>query len=546
MSSRVLWLRTASVCILLLLAGCPAPNETQQRSNSKKPNSGSASQASDATPAVEATKDLAVVDQAAAPQNTTTGAAHDKGAEGKPVDPVAANGPIFDKWPRPKLAIVLTGEQDGYIEPCGCQGRENQLGGIARRQSFFAQLAKDGWPTLAVDVGGLVNRFGRQEEIKYQIAADAITAMGYQAVGFGPKDLRLPAEALVAVTSGDDRPFVSANVNLFDLTQPFRVVEAGGKKIGITSVLGDKYQAEINNDQLTLSPAQAGLEKVLPQLKAAGCDLLILLAHATPSESEELARRFPDFNIVVTAGGAEEPPHLLKRLDDGKTIFVEVGHKGKYAIVLGLYDDAKEPWRYQRVPLDARFPDSPEMQKMMVAYQGQLEELGFSGLGLRPKTHPRTAAAIPASGEFVGSAKCGECHKTAYGIWSKTKHAQATQSLATATPPRLFDPECLSCHVTGWSPQEFMPFATGFVSLSETPQLAGNGCENCHGPGGAHVAAEAGKDLVLRDQMRQAQRLTKATVELNLCVKCHDGDNDPHFAGHFDKFWPKIEHKGLK
>ncbi len=277
----------------------------------------------------------------------------------KPVDPVTANGKIFEGWPVPKLAIVLTGEQDGYIEPCGCQGRENQLGGIARRFSFLRNLEKKGWPTVAVDLGGLVNRFGRQAEIKYQITADAMNAMGYKAVGFGPKDLRLPAEALVAVTSGEGNPFVSANVNLFDLTQPLRVLEVGGKKIGITSVLGDKYQAEINNDQLTLSSAQTALENVLPKLKAQNCDLLILLAHATPAESEGLAKRFPDFDIVATAGGAEEPPHLIKRIDGQKTVFVEVGHKGKYAIALGLYDDAKEPWRYQRVPLDARFPDAP-------------------------------------------------------------------------------------------------------------------------------------------------------------------------------------------
>ena len=188
------------------------------------------------------------------------------------------------------------------------------------------------------------------------------------------------------------------------------------------------------------------------------------------------------------------------------------------------------------------------MQQLMVAYQGQLEQLGFEGLGLRPKTHPRATKPGDAAGQFVGSAKCGECHKTALAIWSKSKHAQATASLATVAPPRLYDPECLSCHVTGWSPQEFLPYSSGFASTSETPLLEGNGCENCHGPGAAHVAAEAGKDLVVRSQSCAAMRLTKATVELNLCIKCHDGDNDPHFEHDrlFESYWQKIEHKGMK
>ena len=310
-------LPSLTVVCLVLLAGCPGPRE--QKSDRPRATS-------------EKTKEAA------------------SGAGKKPVDPIVANGKIFENWPRPKLALVFTGEQNGYIEPCGCQGRENQLGGLARRHSFFRKLEADHWPMVAVDVGGLTDRFGRQAEIKYQITADAMTTMGYDAIGFGPKDLRLPAEALLAVTSGETCPFVSANVNLFDLTQPFRVVEAGGKKVGITSILGEKYQAEINNDQLTLSSAQTALENVLPKLRAAQCDLLILLAHATPEESQELARRFPDFDIVVTAGGAEEPPHELTKVEGQKTLFVEVGHKGKYAIVLGQYDDPQEPWRYPARP----------------------------------------------------------------------------------------------------------------------------------------------------------------------------------------------------
>jgi hypothetical protein len=31
------------------------------------------------------------------------------------------------------------------------------------------------------------------------------------------------------------------------------------------------------------------------------------------------------------------------------------------------------------------------------------------------------------------------------------------------------------------------------------------------------------------------------------CRECHDLDNDPDFnkEGAFDKYWPKVEHKGL-
>src|SRR5262249_50852623 len=191
----------------------------------------------------------------------------------------------------------------------------------------------------------------------------------------------------------------------------YRIVEAGGRKIGITAVLGDKLHSEVNNDQLTLTSAETALETVVPKLKAEGCDLLVLLSYGSPEESSALARRFPEFNVVVTSSPAEEPPHDLRTIEGQKTVLVAVGHKGKYALALGLYDDPREPWRYQRVPLDGRFPDAPDMQKLMVAYQGQLEELGLEGLGLRPKIHPRAIKPGDVTGQFVGSAKCGECHK---------------------------------------------------------------------------------------------------------------------------------------
>ena len=128
------------------------------------------------------------------------------------------------------------------------------------------------------------------------------------------------------------------------------------------------------------------------------------------------------------------------------------------------------------------------MKQLMTDYQNQLKLLGWDGLGLKPVTFP--GSKKQDSAPFATSASCKECHPTAWGIWSKTKHAHATETLAKLDPPRQFDPECISCHSTGWNPNGFFPYLGGFDSLEATPQLAGNSCENCHGPAAAHVAAE--------------------------------------------------------
>jgi hypothetical protein len=476
---------------------------------------------------------------------------------GKPaaVDPVAKNGPIFQGWPKPKLALVITGLQQGYLEPCGCAGLDNQKGGLSRRHTLLLQLAHEGWPLVPLDVGGQVQRYGRQTVIKFGVALEALRTMGYQAVALGESDLRLPTDELLAATanfsdaSGQSR-FVAANVGLFDFEAdaiaPYRIVEKAGVRIGITAVLGQSQAKEVTSDEVKIVRPADALAQVVPKLKSQ-CQVLVLLAHASNEEAASLAKQFPDFDVVASAGGADEPPAQPIPVAGSKTLLVDVGHKGMYAIVLAMYGGSQRPWRYQRVPLDSRFGDSPQMKQIMAAYQDQLQQEGFSGLGLRSVAYPLAESAKDPLTQFAGAASCQECHPTAYGIWSKTPHAHATETLTRLDPPRQFDPECVSCHATGWNPQEYFPYESGFAGLDATPQLAGNGCENCHGPAAAHVTAErargAARNLVLRDQLRQRLRLTKATIE-STCEKCHDHDNSPNFD--FARYWPKVEHHGKK
>ncbi len=460
-----------------------------------------------------------------------------------PFDPIEANGKFFEDWPKPRLALVITGRQDGYLEPCGCAGLENMKGGLSRRHVFFKELADQGWPVAAVDVGGMVRRFGKQAEFQFAFSAEALKTMGYGAVGFGPADLRLSVGDTVAAVAGDDPTksiFISANVSLLGLTPKVRVIEAGGMKIGVTSVLGSEYTAQVNNNEVEIEPAAEALEKVLPEL--ADCDVRILLAQATEKESEELAKQFPQFSLVVTADVGDIPPAQPGKIDGTKSWLIDVGQKGMYAVVAGFYDDPDEPIRFQRVALDSRFGDSPKLKQLMANYQDQLQQLGWEGLGVRSAPAPTAKKGDGLAGKFVGGASCKQCHPSEYDVWAASKHAHATDTLVKLDPPRQFDAECISCHATGWNAQEFYPYTSGFESVDKTPHLAQNSCENCHGPGAAHVVAERGKDQAERDAARELLKLTWPEAKQTSCVKCHDHDNSPEFDQHADDYWGEIEH----
>ncbi len=491
-------------------------------------------------------------DEAAAQVSDT----YDAQSDGDTNDPVAKNGPIFVDWPQPQVALLFSGEMDGFLEPCGCAGLENQLGGLKRRQTLIRQLEDQGWPVVPLDMGGFVRRIGPQAEIKYRYALQSLIDLGYEAIGFGAPELKLGSDPLLYILANLDpekSPMVSANLSLFGEESPFskryRVVSAGGKRIGVTAILGRKHLAIVeNNPFITWVEPAAALRKVLPDLEAQQCDLLVLLAHADPNEASALAKQFPQFQLVATTGGAEEPPNHAREIEGSQAQLVEVGHKGMYAIVLGVYDDPQQPFRYQRVPLDHRFTDSPEMQAMLVKYQEELKNIGLEGLGITGVKNP--------AGEFVGSAVCADCHTEATAVFETTPHAHATDTLVHLEPQRHFDPECLSCHATGWSPQKYFPYTSGFLGLEKTPQLTGNGCENCHGPGGAHAAAEGGEEEVSEqelERLRSALRLRIVENEGNMegqvfgnvvkmCMECHDLDNSPDFD--FQEYWPQVEHHG--
>lgn len=476
----------------------------------------------------------------------TSGKGQERRLERPPFDPIAENGEFFVGWSKPELAIVITGRQDGYFEPCGCAGKERMKGGLSRRHTMIRQLREQGWPVVAVDAGGFIKGFGKQTEIKFQMILDALKQIDYDAVNLGKNDLRLPATLLLSlIATGDDQSsrFVSANTALFAFdadqwTARRIILNRGGVRVGITSVLGKDYYDEIHNNDIAFKDPEEALAEIVPELERQA-DWRILLAYAKEDEVLNLARRFPQFQVVVSSDGPAEPPGSPQFVPGTQTMLVHVGEKGMAAVVLGIFNDPRNPIAYQRVILDSRYPDSPEMKQVMVNYQSQLEALGLDGLEIRAVPHPRR----DVQGEFVGSQKCANCHEKSYDIWRKSGHAKAWETLVRLDPPRTFDPECISCHVTGWHPTRYFPYESGFLSQDRTPKLIDVGCESCHGPGGEHVAAEMGSDVARQQRAAQAMIVTKEeaeTSEAHSCRNCHDLDNSPDFD--FAKYWPLVEH----
>ncbi|MEM6472484.1 MAG: multiheme c-type cytochrome, partial [Planctomycetota bacterium] len=464
----------------------------------------------------------------------------------------AQGGPEdFESWPAPDTMLFITGNQHGYIEPCGCTGLDRQKGGLARRFTFLRQLRKKGLDVLPIDAGNQIRRIGRQAEIKFERTADALSEMKYEAVGFGPGDMRLGVGNLIQVSYADnpeDAMFLAANIVLLEpeLLPKHKIIRRGHWNVGMTNILDPKALEAPTGDDIVVGPPEEAAKEALASMNADGANFRVLTFFGKEDAAKKLMNKVDGYDLIIVAGGYGEPLYRPEVIDGSTARMIVTGNKGMYVGLIGLYSD--EPFRYARVELSHKFPDAPEMRRLMAEYQQQLEQLDLSGLGLSARPH--------LSGrKFVGSETCGKCHTEAYEIWETTAHVDATAHIVEPTEgrgdvPRHFDPECLSCHVTGWDPQGYFPYESGYLSLDLSSHLTGNGCENCHGPGAEHSAAEEEGSGVSEERKKSLRLAMQLPLEKarDKCMECHDLDNSPdfHVENAFeDEYWPMVEHYGV-
>jgi hypothetical protein len=451
----------------------------------------------------------------------------------------ADDSKLLSDWHDVAGAIIISGEMIGYLEPCGCT--EGQQGGLGRRYDLIERLRAQGWPVVLIDNGSFADppdaRGGPVESRgKFNVALRALTAMQYDAIALSADDLKQGIlESLSQYLNLGEKPkVVAANVapeqGLEAAVKPSVRTTAGPIKVGVTAVLDPESYNALNDPEkprLTVKDPQESLKAVLADLEK-DTDVQILMVQAAPKKAKQLAQAFPGFDLVVSTSDVVDPDGEPEMLNDGKTFLVQVGKKGKYVGMLGLFQDPKQKLRYKRITLDRRFKNAEPMQKLIgEEFQSELKALKVV------EDFPRHDYIGGAEGAtFIGAENCKGCHPTTYARWASTKHAQGFEALLKPERNREFDAECINCHTTGFG------YTSGFRSAELTPHLKGNQCENCHGPGSKHAAEP--------DQKEYRALLTQPVAnpdQNHFCYRCHDEDNDPHFD--FTKRYGEIIHKAM-
>lgn len=550
----------------------------------------------------------------------------DPPASAQPLGPAArpfevGGRPLFADWPKenPDLVIVVSAQTFGYLSPCGCS--RPQFGGLERRYNLIAGLKKKGWEVIGVDAGDLAPHPGKglteQAQLKYMYGMQALREMGYVAVGAGRTEFQNDLFALLAqytVNNADKRPIIlAANVAGVQrdaagkvtkttpreqhfaagknrpMVEDVEVVAGGKVSVGVVGVVAPSVAGEVaaKDPSFDFDKPAAAVSAALKKLAAdkAKPELKILLYQGSEGEAMQAAKDHPEFQLVVVGGEPTEGVAPLMPRVVGNTQVINVGHKGMNVGLVGVFKTANGlDLRYQLVPLGEEYltPEKPEelaanhpVLQLLEQYTSEVKRKNLLAKATDDKKRGQHVAQVQnakAELKYVGVQACAQCHANEVKKWGETKHSHAYEALekyAKRPGLRQYDPECVSCHTTGFA------YQTGFQNEKDSKHLMHNGCENCHGPGSGHAKAPNDKDLLkalapwkfgnkdnklpplkkleeiaaLPESERGKIQLDANTQRLKntlsaMCMQCHDGDNDPKFD--FWTYIPKIYHSGLK
>lgn len=494
--------------------------------------------------------------------------------------------------PLPKLRVLFTGSLDGYLEPCGCvAGRQ---GGVDRISAYVEAKRAEEIPSLFLDVGDMfVDEIqpdpflAEQLPLKVDALLEIWGQLGCDGKAVGDLDLSVGIERLAELGNKHGVPLLCSNLKDPESgSYPFertRIVEVGGLRVGLLSVLGARVrkadiqdariinvQAEVERQGYRLEASNPVIRDLSAELRSE-VDYVILLSHAGYDRNLAIAERFPDIDLIVGAhwdsGNAQ-----LKWV--GNTAVATCVTRGSRVDQIDLwYDDPKalgdpdqavqdwSAWLYYEVMAEVFARGRQMLDGREAVYGSDLwfEKMrantsnfgdaieGLTELGERPAGAVALAHAQMPMFEGLGRredslAVIDDYHDRLESFWSlePQDRIHPTQNYVGAEA-------CAKCHQTQYefwrgtrharaystleaSQQQFdaecyachtvgAQLPRGFSRPNQADGFENVQCEVCHGSAGWHL--KGGSSFVDREGW--------GTKPANQCAECHNKQHDPDF-----------------
>jgi 2',3'-cyclic-nucleotide 2'-phosphodiesterase (5'-nucleotidase family) len=265
--------------------------------------------------------------------------------------------------------------------------------------------------------------------------------------------------------------------------------------------------------------------RTLPEARK-NADLVIALAKVSTEQAARIAREVPGIDVVIAGNGLTLEQSFTPPLYVGKTLIVFTPFETRMLGELRFYLNAQGSFstRQRFIALDEVLVPSDAAAKKLVDLataaesdaRSQSKKLLDQWLTISRAPSGARSSSPAVTPDYIGSNACSQCHVGQYMKWANSSHARASDPLVSRAFE--FEMSCLACH------------ATGRQARSEGSEFAGMQsvhCEQCHGPGAAHVAKPA----------KGYGRVANMTAA---CASCHTSETSPAFD--VQAAWAKIKH----
>ena len=399
------------------------------------------------------------------------------------------------------MTFFFTADTQGYLVPCGC--KVVPAGGLARRATVLDALRKGGGEERVVPVEvthGFADRGPGRALLNGEMGR-FFAREGYL-VGLGSYDLLLGLPALRAAAPGV--PLYLAGEPGLAGSKEFRL---GGWGLGPFGGKGARlrviFLAETAPGGVSIGDPLKALRAEMAAHPAEGT---IVVGQLSPQTLTKVVEVQPA-PLLVVAQWQTDVTSMPQAVGSHWVLYM--GDRGRRSAT------AKVEWTgkaFNVLPtiryLGPEVASEPSVSREVAQVLDQVAAVNKAALAKlsRPAAPGRA---------YVGSAGCKTCHAEAHKRWSLSSHARATADLAIDHQQQ--NPACLKCHATALGEPGGYPQAS--------VDLAGVGCEACHGPGQGHP----GRPMEVQPAGPQA------------CGACHTPRDSPMFdaAG----YWKLIEHK---
>ena len=311
------------------------------------------------------------------------------------------------------ITIVHSNDTHSQIEPYTKDGKS--YGGIVERAAIIEMLREEDPSLLYFDAGDIVQGSPYFNIYKGELEASAMNRIGVDAATLGNHEFDNGMADLAQMLETGKYPIVLCNYDCADTPiAPYikrkMTIERNGIKIGLTGVSCDPEGLIFSRNWagITYTDPSEEANKVAAELKAEGCDLVVLLSHVGYENQDSIGARKIALNskdIDIIIGGHShtniEEGVILNNLE-GKPVYItQTAGKsypmGRVQIEMQRTSFLSNKYEIKIVKIDKLHPEnydvsaySQDMAEFIKPYQDNIQEkmgavIGHSSVTMQRK-----------------------------------------------------------------------------------------------------------------------------------------------------------------